>query len=184
MVICILNSLIIHKVILARRNRQLLAGNSTSSPGTASRSRTRQGGGESSAKVTVMLLSISFTFLITTLPMNVTIITTAFSGSYAPTLALGTKFKLARTISELLMYTNHSINFFLYLLTGQKFRQQLVAMVCPSRHERCTSVYTQVAHIEAKGQNGIQKSAGQNTELAVFKNGTYARVSNESGDCL
>lgn len=35
---------------------------------------------------------------------------------------------LARTVSELLMYTNHSINFFLYCAAGEKFRRELAAL--------------------------------------------------------
>ena len=31
------------------------------------------------------------------------------------------RFELARTIAELLMYANHAINFYLYCATGQKF---------------------------------------------------------------
>jgi len=33
------------------------------------------------------------------------------------------RFELARTIAELLMYANHAINFYLYCATGQKFRR-------------------------------------------------------------
>jgi len=35
------------------------------------------------------------------------------------------RFELARTIAELLMYANHAINFYLYCATGQKFRRRL-----------------------------------------------------------
>ena len=161
-IIFILNILIIHKVIIARKHRQSMS-NSTSSSGGS-------GSGEGSAKVTVMLLTISFTFLITTLPMNITIITTAFWNPYVTTLATASKFKLARTISEMLMYTNHSINFYLYLLTGQKFRQQLVKIFCSKMAERWnSSVYTQVTHTEAT-QNGGKEAE---SELVVLKNGNY-----------
>lgn len=43
------------------------------------------------------------------------------------------RFQLARTIAELMMYANHAINFYLYCATGQKFRHQLIWMVCYSR---------------------------------------------------
>ncbi|RUS72857.1 hypothetical protein EGW08_019380 [Elysia chlorotica] len=39
------------------------------------------------------------------------------------------QFTLARTVTELLMYANHSINFFLYCATGQKFRQQVLTVL-------------------------------------------------------
>ena len=117
-VIILLNSLIIHKVIHAQRNRQ------TISTSKSAQSDNR----ESSTKLTVLLLTISFTFLITTLPMNAMIIAIAIKGSYASSYEEASKFRLGQTISTLLMYTNHGINFYLYLLTGQKFRQELVAM--------------------------------------------------------
>jgi len=49
--------------------------------------------------------------------------------------ALAAKLILVRTVCELLMYVNHSINFFLYCATGQKFRRQLCALWrSPQRH--------------------------------------------------
>jgi len=50
-------------------------------------------------------------------------------------LAFAAKLILVRTVCELLMYVNHSINFFLYCATGQKFRRQLCALWrSPQRH--------------------------------------------------
>jgi len=43
-------------------------------------------------------------------------------------LPFAAKLILVRTVCELLMYVNHSINFFLYCATGQKFRRQLCAL--------------------------------------------------------
>jgi len=77
-----------------------------------------------------MLLTISFAFLLTTLPMSVVNITATFWNAYREDYQRVARFKLARTITELLMYANHSMNFFLYCATGQKFRHQLVWMVC------------------------------------------------------
>ncbi|GFR73049.1 FMRFamide receptor [Elysia marginata] len=39
------------------------------------------------------------------------------------------QFTLTRTITELLMYANHSVNFYLYCATGHKFRQQVLSIV-------------------------------------------------------
>ena len=125
-VICILNGLIVHKVVLSRRERNIMSNSvNRRMPGSKPQS------SESSIRVTLMLLSISFTFLICTLPMNVVMINGAFLSFETASLEEISRYKLARTISELLMYTNHSINFYLYLLTGHKFRQQLTSMMCP-----------------------------------------------------
>lgn len=83
-----------------------------------------------------MLLTISFTFLVTTLPLTVVSIAAAFvgrTGGAAADAVTESRFELARTIAELLMYANHAINFYLYCATGQKFRHQLIWMVCYSR---------------------------------------------------
>ena len=81
-----------------------------------------------------MLLTISFTFLITTLPLTLVSIAAAFvSGTAGPDALTASRFELARTIAELLMYANHAINFYLYCATGQKFRHQLIWTVCYSR---------------------------------------------------
>lgn len=84
---------------------------------------------EGSTRLTVMLLTISFAFLLTTLPMNITSITADFWNRYREDMGQVAKFTLARTVTELLMYINHSMNF-LYCATGQKFRHQLVWMIC------------------------------------------------------
>jgi len=62
-----------------------------------------------------MLLTISFTFLATTLPLTVVSIAAAFVGrTGGPDALTASRFELARTIAELLMYANHAINFYLY----------------------------------------------------------------------
>lgn len=38
--------------------------------------------------------------------------------------------RLALAATDLLMYANHAVNFFLYCATGQKFRHQLCSVVC------------------------------------------------------
>lgn len=94
----------------------------------------------------VILATITIAFLITTLPMTIVVILKAFfesltspggvnlfttSHSHLSSSGDGRaagRFILARTVSELLMYTNHSLNFFLYCAAGEKFRRELVAL--------------------------------------------------------
>ena len=61
-----------------------------------------------------MLLTVSFTWFFLTLPVSLL----GFVPFLHDTL-------VARSVCFLLMYTNHSINFYLYCLTGKKFRQEL-----------------------------------------------------------
>ena len=123
-VLMVLNVLIIRQVIKARRRREEMR---SAGSGGSDHRRIQP---ESGSKLTVMLLTISFAFLLMTLPMNVLLIATAFWNSYANDLKIVAQFKLTRTVTELLMYSNHSTNFFLYCATGQRFRQQLIQLIC------------------------------------------------------
>lgn len=125
--IIILNTFIIKNVISAKKTRTFLRQHSARSPNdNAQRIQ-----GEMSRKLTIMLLAVSFTFLVTTIPMNIALIYKSFSEKSSrvddATLA---KRLLLDTIAEMLMYTNHSINFFLYCATGRKFRNQFKALLC------------------------------------------------------
>ena len=128
-VIMFLNVRIIRRVLAALAKRRSLSHppeGKVDSPGGS----TRRGGGESSTRLTVMLLCISFTFLAMTLPVNIVLIATGFWNKSQFDVARTAKFKLVRTITELLMYANHSSNFFLYCATGQKFRRQICLLLC------------------------------------------------------
>ena len=108
------------QVIKARGQRECLHGGSH-------KYRQRRPSQEGSTRLTLMLLTISFTFLVTTLPLTLISIAAAFVGrSSGPDALTASRFELARTIAELLMYANHAINFYLYCATGQKFRHQLI----------------------------------------------------------
>ena len=124
--ILILNAMIIKNVIMARRNRNALQQQYVLT--TRNRSiPARRSQCEKSRKITIMLLAVSFTFIFTTLPMNSLLI-------YKSVFIVDdddekfARMKLLYTIAELLMYSNHSVNFFLYCATGRKFRDQFVAL--------------------------------------------------------
>ena len=133
-IITILNVLIIRQVIGARQQRNQLQQLTVMSKinGIVYKTQAKRHC-EGSKKLTCMLLAVSFTFLLTTLPMNLLQIVSAFLGpkdgseDYDMRYA---KYTLARTVVELLMYINHTINFFLYCATGRKFRRQFKVMVC------------------------------------------------------
>lgn len=152
-IILTLNGLIIHRVLLSKRQRSGLDASRSayskpddSGAGGINRPQ-RNSHSEHSTKLTVMLLTISFTFLLTTLPMNMLLIVKAFITQKEVSTEVITRFMLARTVTELLMYSNHSMNFFLYCATGEKFRQQLLLLLCPGRQSspnvRWHSDYTQ-----------------------------------------
>ena len=136
LIIIILNGCIIRQVVKAHRCRDGLR--------QATPYEQRRPSHEGSTRLTIMLLTISFAFLLTTLPLNIVGIATAFYNRSAMTdLHLVARLKLARTITEMLMYGNHSMNFFLYCATGQKFRHQLVWMVCYSKRVNAKSWFSE-----------------------------------------
>ena len=137
-VITILNILIVRCVLAARRQRSSMQHGdifnkylSVNCQGSNVKRPV-----ESSKKLTCMLLAVSFTFLLTTLPMNVLLLVRAFTEHYnkdRDSLELKRHYAqmtLARTVAELLMYVNHSVNFFLYCATGRKFRRQVKMLLC------------------------------------------------------
>ena len=132
MVIILLNCLIIRQVILAHRSRSSMQEGAYEN---------RRPSHEGSTRLTIMLLTISFTFLLTTLPMNVINIVIAFNSSAISDLSTVAKFKLAMSVTQMLMYMNHSMNFFLYCATGQKFRHQLVWLMCYSKRTSSGSLW-------------------------------------------
>lgn len=157
----VLNSLIICSVYRAKRRRCSLvatgstktasASAATDSPYRTIPATTGRGGGGGGAtgvataagardaeRLTVMLLAVSFTFLITTLPSCVVLIIMSHHSS-GRSLDTTLSVLVAQTVGELLMYANHSINFYLYCATGCKFRHQLVAMFRPSSSVSLTS---------------------------------------------
>lgn len=132
LIIIISNIFIIKNIISAKHTRSILRQKSSISTrkGTINSNRTR---GESSKKITLMLLSVSFTFLISTLPMNLVLIYTSFADDVEEDDVSFVRRKLLKTIAEMLMYVNHTVNFFLYCMTGKKFRDQFKALVCSHR---------------------------------------------------
>ena len=88
----------------------------------------------SDIKITVTLLAVSFSFILTTLPMAVVMLlqTKWMNDVHDPsvTMQVISRRRMIRTIAEMLMYLNHSVNFFLYCTVGQNFRDQLSRTLC------------------------------------------------------
>ncbi|XP_062610501.1 probable G-protein coupled receptor 139 [Saccostrea cucullata] len=137
--ISLFNILIIRQVISATHSRRSLQHAPLNKIELKRRSKNK------SSKLTIMLLTISFAFCVTTLPMNVVIIASYQVSNNPKEIA---KFWLVRTTAELLMYLNHSMNFFLYCATGHKFRSIVLRIVCRisnfsdhSQHIYCSGGY-------------------------------------------
>ena len=85
-----------------------------------SRSTTRDSENRSSlSSLTGMLLSVSFAFLVLTIPMTI---------NYFPTKMSEESLYLVHVLSYMCIYTNHSSNFLFYCIGGSRFRQVLKDM--------------------------------------------------------
>ena len=91
-------------------------------------------------QLTTMLLAITTLFLILLFPTNVRFIYVAFVNSDTPS-----KYALYIFIFEIsyrLYVTNSGINFFLYCISGQKFRNDLKEIVCYIRRPSSSATKT------------------------------------------
>ena len=81
-------------------------------------------GATSNANITVMLLAVSFTFLLLTSPVVIVLL---YEGYYLLPSSNVEKARshLVHAVVDNLMYTNHAINFLLYCLSGRRFRREL-----------------------------------------------------------
>ena len=77
----------------------------------------------SEQQIVTMLLLVSFVFLILNLPVRALVFYLNFSTGNTPQYYAG--LYLFNQIGEKSFYTSHGINFFLYVISGQKFRTDL-----------------------------------------------------------
>jgi hypothetical protein len=100
-------------------------------------------------KFTVVLLAISFSFLILTLPAVFTYIlieplTKKFEKMEINEANLNFEmFGYIQKTTDLLMYLNHSINFFIYFITSFRFRQQFKQLIHYSVFKKNFIIYCQ-----------------------------------------
>lgn len=73
-------------------------------------------------RVTSMLLTVSFVWLLLTTPFTISGFLFTIADISVETASLLMPFK---AVAFLLMYSNHAVNFYLYCLTGHKFRREL-----------------------------------------------------------
>ncbi|XP_076447141.1 cysteinyl leukotriene receptor 2-like [Babylonia areolata] len=83
---------------------------------------------KTASRTTVMILALSCTFLLLTLPVCAYIIWTDIV-DVTQNSALYARAQLVKAVTFLLWYTNSAVNFLLYCLTGTKFRREFLSWV-------------------------------------------------------
>ncbi|XP_071100698.1 probable G-protein coupled receptor B0563.6 [Haliotis cracherodii] len=140
--------------------------------GRMQREMTNKGAGEKTAadarsrerQVTVMLLSVSFTFLIFVTPMAVIIVVERYFWVQHNAHEQA-QYHLVRTICNNMMYTNHALNFVLYCVGGKRFRDQFFAIFC------CVDKQKQAAM--ARSMMSMDTST-TNSRVSVVSNGNVS----------
>ena len=123
------NCMIVYSLIKAQRMRSKAA----AIPACTAASGTGNKPAKSSAsfrQTTLMCLSISFAFLICVSPSIVLLIGKPY-WKYRTNVA----YENAKAISNMLAFVNHCINFFLYCVSGRRFRQELKMKLTCGRAE-------------------------------------------------
>ncbi|XP_041363497.1 G-protein coupled receptor 183-like [Gigantopelta aegis] len=122
------NIAIIHKVVSS--SRQTLQNDSSIS------SRRRQ-----ASSLTVMLLLVSFTYVVCTTPYCIYLI---YENSFTPDEYANAREEavagLVWLVVTMLLYTNNSINFILYSVSGKRFRDEL-SVLCSRQDGRSSEIY-------------------------------------------
>lgn len=160
-ILVVLNGFIIRSVCKSKDRRKKLM----SLPRRSTKSHLVSRLSKENRKTTMMLFSVSCTFLVTALPMNVaTILNTFWNNSTDKSMKEFSILYLLYSIAKMLMYMNHSINFVLYCALGTNFRKALYRIVTPkcrrnndNYHTKRLSSHTMTSHEVARIQRVVCK---------------------------
>ncbi|KAF6775371.1 hypothetical protein AHF37_05025 [Paragonimus kellicotti] len=87
-------------------------------------------------QLTIMLLVISFAFLVTTVSIVVVkLLNQVLDLEHYGDIRSRSAFQLADTVAELLMYVNHAMNFYLFCATGKRFRSRLLFLISKCKRQ-------------------------------------------------
>ncbi|XP_067667131.1 probable G-protein coupled receptor 139 [Haliotis asinina] len=121
-------------------------------------------------KLAITLLSVSFAWIVTTMPSTLFLVfkPRPVSVSHAA------QQQLVRVICYSLMYVNHAINFGLYCITGNRFRHELNRLLCrkPTSSPRATLTF--------KNSASGQDSSGYPLMENVYMNAISSEQSNSN----
>ncbi|XP_060579418.1 thyrotropin-releasing hormone receptor-like [Ruditapes philippinarum] len=122
------NMMIIFKVLDSHRRSRRAVVPSTNVPSTTATQRNK------TSSLTVLLMLVSALFIICITPIVVYPIGEPYWIQGASEQRLATMF-LSNALANLLMYSNHSVNFVLYFLSGSKFRSEVRKVISCKRRQ-------------------------------------------------
>ncbi len=107
------------------------------------------------SQATIMCLSASFMFLLTITPSIVLLIGKPYWTKRDLDHVYNHKYGAAKAISNVMVYLNHSLTFFLYCLTGRRFREELCHMLRGRLLPQYSSCKSQLTTATSAGLNYI-----------------------------
>ena len=123
-----MNSVIIHT--LRKRSKSNILGSKTQDETAGQQSRNKN----PEKQIVIMLLLVTFVFLTLNLPVRSIAFYVNFTSGNTPYYYAG--LHLFYQFGEKSYYTNHGINFFLYVISGQKFRTDLRNLFRPKKQNK------------------------------------------------
>ncbi len=123
----------------------------------------------SEAQITVMLILVSMMFLVLLLPFEIRTFYYFIAGRPTTAQAFAT-YMLAFTLTRDLHTINYCINFFLYLISGKKFRRDFKALFCQTCSEENVSRSRNVSGSAAGSSkvSGDSVQEGNSSELTKY----------------
>ena len=94
----------------------------------------------SDIQILVTLLFITFSFLILTAPAFAGILYFDFTDPLSSAKVFA-GFRLYHSLAQKLYFTNYGINFYLYVISGKKFRTDLLQLFKVKREESNTNIF-------------------------------------------
>jgi len=150
--------------------------------------RQSRAGERRSMRLIAMLLTVSFTFLAATLPRCTVMIFISYPQNPSTPDEWRTWFsvQLVYVASEMLMYANHAVNFFLYCIAGQRFRSELNAMLrrrslSASSYESATKHYYTEQAARRSTQTSTSFLAMHTVQITIPKAIVEEETTDDSG---
>ncbi len=126
-IVAVMTGIIIYKLMRSRKERSELSGGKTSGSSTTAQDR----------QLTVMLVVVASTFVVLRAPYTIIWYLSHYRNTqpFFPVLPENLR-RLSEglNISYVLYMMNYAINFFLYSLSGRRFRETLAGLCCGCRH--------------------------------------------------
>ncbi|XP_069119812.1 probable G-protein coupled receptor 139 [Argopecten irradians] len=111
-------------------------------------------------QITIMLVTVSLVFVILTMPNCVFFIFQNY-WNYTETLHEYARYFLFYQLVFVLSDFNHAINFYLYFLSGKKFRAKFHAIICICRRKKISRRFgTTISHIASTRMSATEMANG------------------------